>query len=314
MNDTDQADSILDRICIAMPCSVDWDSMKGNDEVRLCGGCNKNVYNISAMSKKEAEEILSGPTLPCLQILRNEDGMLITDECPPLFKPIRSYWRRTAGFFLSLIAVISPQIASADDKMKQFYLRGRPATVNNASPPSSKTPLSKILRRSKYATYLGRPCEVRPDLKHGTKEWREGFTRTHWPTSLLLLRFSSDDLPLLYGDQLSQLSKITPDAVTIEPPGKSEIVTTLYAEPWLKVERAREQHMRACMHFLRKEAQECIRNCDASAAFYREAYEGVKAVPNFDKEFERFIKLENEKVLALRAEANKPAVPVSENK
>ena len=48
--------SPLDRIKIASPCTADWRFMLGNDLVRFCGQCNKNVYNLSAMKREEAED------------------------------------------------------------------------------------------------------------------------------------------------------------------------------------------------------------------------------------------------------------------
>jgi hypothetical protein len=39
--------SLLDRIEIASPCTVEWDSMTGDDRSRFCGQCKLNVYNIA---------------------------------------------------------------------------------------------------------------------------------------------------------------------------------------------------------------------------------------------------------------------------
>ncbi|MBK7838876.1 MAG: hypothetical protein IPJ49_14595 [Candidatus Obscuribacter sp.] len=37
------ADS-LDNVMIAAPCNIGWDNMVGDDRVRLCAGCDKNVH------------------------------------------------------------------------------------------------------------------------------------------------------------------------------------------------------------------------------------------------------------------------------
>ena len=50
--------SLLDNIEIAKPCPVSWDSMSGDERIRFCGDCKKHVYNISEMSKKEAERLI----------------------------------------------------------------------------------------------------------------------------------------------------------------------------------------------------------------------------------------------------------------
>ena len=36
-------DTLLDRIGIARPCDAEWDSMKGNEQVRHCPACRLKV-------------------------------------------------------------------------------------------------------------------------------------------------------------------------------------------------------------------------------------------------------------------------------
>ncbi|MEK7725310.1 MAG: hypothetical protein AAB336_13230, partial [Acidobacteriota bacterium] len=48
----------LDNIRIASPCSADWNEMVGNERQKFCGSCQKNVYNLSGMTKDEAENLL----------------------------------------------------------------------------------------------------------------------------------------------------------------------------------------------------------------------------------------------------------------
>ena len=49
---------VLENIRIAMPCSADWDDMSGDDRVRFCGKCEKNVYNLSAMTREAGEALV----------------------------------------------------------------------------------------------------------------------------------------------------------------------------------------------------------------------------------------------------------------
>ncbi len=51
--------SPLDNIKVASPCSQDWNAMFGTDRKRFCGDCKLNVYNLSGMTKKEAERLLA---------------------------------------------------------------------------------------------------------------------------------------------------------------------------------------------------------------------------------------------------------------
>lgn len=73
----------LDKIRIASPCSADWDRMYGNERKRFCSECKLNVYNISEMTKDEAENfILRSEGRLCLRIYQRRDGTVITRDCP----------------------------------------------------------------------------------------------------------------------------------------------------------------------------------------------------------------------------------------
>lgn len=102
--------SILDSVQIAAPCSVKWDSMEGKGErVRFCGKCNFNVYNISDMSKKEAEAFLlarTGKGRACMRLFRRADGTIITDDCPVGLRKVRDAARHTWRFLAALVALL----------------------------------------------------------------------------------------------------------------------------------------------------------------------------------------------------------------
>ena len=74
---------LLDNLRIASPCSESWDGMVGDDRVRFCGGCMKNVYNVSAMSAEEAREVIEEKEGDvCVRLYRRKDGTVITSDCP----------------------------------------------------------------------------------------------------------------------------------------------------------------------------------------------------------------------------------------
>lgn len=116
----EESNQPLDSIMIAAPCSMSWEEMKGDERVRLCGGCNKNVYNTSAMTASEVSKLLSkdGP-LPCLRIYRRADGTLVTRDCPNGLKRVRASWqnlkRLVAAAWLALLGMngASTQVVSA---------------------------------------------------------------------------------------------------------------------------------------------------------------------------------------------------------
>ena len=49
----------LDHVRIAAPCKADWQQMIGSERVRFCGQCKLNVYNLSSMTKTEAESLIA---------------------------------------------------------------------------------------------------------------------------------------------------------------------------------------------------------------------------------------------------------------
>ena len=53
-----QKKKFIDSIRVADPCTESWDEMTGNDSVRFCSHCSKDVNNISAMSRKEAARLV----------------------------------------------------------------------------------------------------------------------------------------------------------------------------------------------------------------------------------------------------------------
>jgi hypothetical protein len=80
----------LDHVRIAAPCKADWKQMIGTERVRFCGQCNLNVYNLSSMTKTEAESlIVQTEGRLCVRFYRRTDGSILTDNCPVGLRAIR---------------------------------------------------------------------------------------------------------------------------------------------------------------------------------------------------------------------------------
>lgn len=74
---------LLDAARIASPCAASWADMTGTEQVRFCGSCEKNVYDISKMTRDAAEELLREATGGvCIRLYRRADGTVITADCP----------------------------------------------------------------------------------------------------------------------------------------------------------------------------------------------------------------------------------------
>lgn len=96
--------SPLDRIKMASPCTADWRFMLGNDLVRFCGQCNKNVYNLSAMKRTDAEDLIrrmEGPL--CARYYRRSDGTILTADCPV---GLRAFKQRVSRIKTAIFAVL----------------------------------------------------------------------------------------------------------------------------------------------------------------------------------------------------------------
>jgi hypothetical protein len=76
-------DSPLENIRIASPCSADWNAMQGDDRKRYCGECKLNVYNLSGMTRYDAEHLLRlSEGRLCVRYFQRADGTVLTRDCP----------------------------------------------------------------------------------------------------------------------------------------------------------------------------------------------------------------------------------------
>ena len=105
----------LGRIRIAAPCNAEWKWMYGNDRVRFCGQCSQNVYNLSAMTTEEAEDLIrrTEGTL-CVRFYRRRDGSILTRNCTVGMQAIKERLTSTRTHiiaailgFLSYLGVLS---------------------------------------------------------------------------------------------------------------------------------------------------------------------------------------------------------------
>jgi hypothetical protein len=80
----------LANVQVAAPCKADWNQMMGDERVRFCSECNLNVYNLSAMTRSDAESlIVRNEGRLCVKFYRRRDGSIITRDCPVGLRAIR---------------------------------------------------------------------------------------------------------------------------------------------------------------------------------------------------------------------------------
>jgi hypothetical protein len=121
---------MLEGISIAAPCSANWDSMPGTDRVRHCAQCGKNVYNLSAMTRRKAEKLLRETEGNlCARLYQRGDGTILTENCPAGLRAIGSRVSRWAGAAMALSSVAMAQIplvqvASAQEQHIEYAISG----------------------------------------------------------------------------------------------------------------------------------------------------------------------------------------------
>src|SRR3982751_5984456 len=106
--------SPLDDVRVAAPCNAGWDNMVGTERVRFCGQCNLNVYNLSAMTKRDAEHLIAETEgRLCVRYYRRTDGTILTKNCPLGLRALKRRLSRIAtitasavlSFFAGILAV-----------------------------------------------------------------------------------------------------------------------------------------------------------------------------------------------------------------
>ena len=121
----------LDLVEIPIPCEVPWDGMPGDEQVRHCGQCKQNVYNVSAFTRAEAMQLLRARA--CLRIYRRPDNTVITSDCRARLRAARK--RGLLVFAGALLVVLWAQVcAQFVGMMGLRRLIGGGATMGEPAP------------------------------------------------------------------------------------------------------------------------------------------------------------------------------------
>ena len=105
--------------------------MTGDARSRHCASCDKQVFDLSEMTTREAEALLSadGP-LACVRLHRRADGTVITSDCP-----VGSKKKRRRRWLAAGAAVAGSVMAAAAGVMTQTT-QGEPCVIQPNGPPA----------------------------------------------------------------------------------------------------------------------------------------------------------------------------------
>ncbi len=117
-------------VTVASSCPASWEEMEGNDRVRSCDQCQLQVYNLSAMSQQEAEDLLGrSERRLCVRLYQRDDGTVMTADCPLGIEAFRRgvYWGivKVIGIAFFFLALLAGATSSVHDKPRK--LTERPA-------------------------------------------------------------------------------------------------------------------------------------------------------------------------------------------
>ena len=77
--------------------------MIGTEKRRYCGECKLNVYNLSGMSRDEAENLIANAEgRLCVRFFQRADGTVLTQDCPVGWQAVKKRVSKTATAGVSL--------------------------------------------------------------------------------------------------------------------------------------------------------------------------------------------------------------------
>lgn len=152
---------LLERMRVASPCPAGWDSMEGDERVRFCRECSLHVYNISEMTRAEAEALLArAEGRLCARFYRRADGTVITKDCPSGLRAVRRRVARRAGAALAaLLALAGGAFGQKREKegarQQQTCAGGVTYEVKRGASPSGSAAFSGLVRDVNGAVVAG---------------------------------------------------------------------------------------------------------------------------------------------------------------
>jgi hypothetical protein len=167
---------MLDQVRIASPCNASWTEMVGDDRSRYCGKCEKNVYNLSAMTREEAELLmLEKDGNLCVRLYRRTDGTVITEDCPVGVRRKRLRVVGVLAIGASALATAAGFAAAAGrPQVTQGAMEAMPRTVDSAIPEKMYPEMGDIAEPAPVApkvdptppkAVMGRPSVHEPAPK-----------------------------------------------------------------------------------------------------------------------------------------------------
>jgi len=148
-------------IPIESPCGADWRTMKPSDKKRFCESCRKHVHDLSAMTSKDARELLASPPTEglCVRYLYDAHGEIVFRDAPlassMLVRAKRIAARAAAVAFPVALAACSSAMGERQEPM----MMGAVACPLPPPPPIPSASASAVVQ------VMGTPPILGPESK-----------------------------------------------------------------------------------------------------------------------------------------------------
>ena len=236
-----KASANIDRVRIATPCSISWEQMTGDNRVRFCDHCQLNVYNLSALSRVEAEKLIASTEgRLCARLFRRVDGTVLTEDCPVGLRVLRRrVAKRTAAIFaamVSLSAVALGQHCSAKNGKTGCTPQTKITRTDATSDPQEKVLSGTVVDATGAAIHRAKVKLMNPKAKETREtstndEGRFEFTPIA-PGDYSITIESNGFKTLEIRNVVIERDKLTNIAMILEP-ALGEVVGLMMAEPSL---------------------------------------------------------------------------------
>jgi hypothetical protein len=135
----------FDQVRIASPCHKRWSDLDldGDERVRFCSLCQKNVYNLSALTRADAEALIREKEgRLCVRFFRRSDGTILTADCPVGARRLRLRQRaRTA--MARVVAVLTLALGGLVGRARADHAVGTVAAKPEPWPPPITPPMKE---------------------------------------------------------------------------------------------------------------------------------------------------------------------------
>ena len=163
----------LEHVRVAAPCPADWSKMVGDERARYCDRCSLHVYNLSGMTRREAEALVTNSEgRLCVRYYRRADGTILTRNCPVGLSALKRRAARAAtatltavlGFFAALGLNFGVERAFSPSIMEEAAVPAPPVPEVSAVPVAVDEPeefLGEMVEFRGQAVLVERPERTR---------------------------------------------------------------------------------------------------------------------------------------------------------